>query len=48
MLRSRAMIGTLNVTPTQRLSVALVYLTFLGLSSRPRWPTMVITAATRL
>ena len=45
MLQSGAMIGTLNVTPVQRLSVALVYLTILGLLTSVREPTMLAVAA---
>ena len=39
------MISTLNVTPVQRLSVALVYLTILGLLTSAREPTMLTVAA---
>ena len=46
MLRARAVGSTLNVTPIQRLSVGLVYLTSFALLTAARWPTMLITAAT--
>ena len=45
MLRTGTMISTLNVTPLQRLSVGLVYLTFLALLTAARWPAMLIAAA---
>jgi glycosyltransferase involved in cell wall biosynthesis len=44
-LRSEATICTLNVTPVQRLSVGLVYLTLLGMLTAALEPTMVIAAA---
>jgi len=45
MLQSGAMIGTLNVTPVQRLSVPLAYLPLLGVLPSAREPTMLAVAA---
>jgi glycosyltransferase involved in cell wall biosynthesis len=45
MLQSGAMISTLNVAPVQRLSVGLVYLTFLMMFTSALEPTMLIAAA---
>jgi hypothetical protein len=45
MLESGAMISTLNVTPVQRLSVALVYLTLLGMLTSALEPAMLTVAA---
>ena len=44
MLESGAMISTLNVTPVQRLSVALVYLTLLGMLTSALEPAMLTVA----
>jgi glycosyltransferase involved in cell wall biosynthesis len=45
MLRARALVNTLNVTPVQRLSVALVYLTLLALLAAVFWPKALAAAA---
>jgi glycosyltransferase involved in cell wall biosynthesis len=45
MLRAGAIVSTLNVTPVQRLSVALVYLTMFALLAAIFWSKAVIIAA---
>jgi glycosyltransferase involved in cell wall biosynthesis len=45
MLRAGSVVSTLNVTPVQRLSVALVYLTPLALLAALFWPMALIAAA---
>jgi glycosyltransferase involved in cell wall biosynthesis len=42
MLRARTTVSTLNVTPVQRLSVALACLALLALLSAALWPTMLL------
>lgn len=45
MLRARSVASKLNVTPAQRLSVALVYLTLLTLLAAIVWPKALLAAA---
>jgi glycosyltransferase involved in cell wall biosynthesis len=45
MLRAGSVASTLNVTPVQRLSVALVYLTLLVLVAAVFWPKALLAAA---
>jgi cellulose synthase/poly-beta-1,6-N-acetylglucosamine synthase-like glycosyltransferase len=45
MLRAGKFVGTLNVTPAQRLSVTLVYLAVIALLSAIAWPKTLIAAA---
>jgi glycosyltransferase involved in cell wall biosynthesis len=45
MLRAGSAISTLNVTPVQRVSVALVYLTLFALLGAVFWPKALIAAA---
>jgi glycosyltransferase involved in cell wall biosynthesis len=44
MLRAGAVVSTLNVTPIQRLSVTLVYLTLVALLAAVFWPKVLIAA----
>jgi glycosyltransferase involved in cell wall biosynthesis len=46
MLRAGALANTLNVKPTQRLSVALAYLTLLPLTAALWWPLFLFVALT--
>ena len=45
MWRARVMANTLNVHPTQRFSVVLVYLTGLSLLGAMRWPVCWVSTA---
>jgi glycosyltransferase involved in cell wall biosynthesis len=45
MLRAGSVVSTLNVTPVQRLSVALVYITLFALLAAFFWPQALIAAA---